>query len=200
MLRVRLVGVALSVACLVAAVAVGPGAAAAEPCLQVRDDAPCLTYEPASGAPGTYVTFSGQVDPEDIRLWAKTWRQLDLWGMYRAFPDGGPTGTHCELMVPLRKLRIDFDKESGAVSGSFTLGSHGNCMQEERSFPAFPGRYNLVAGCTACVFGEYRVSAGVLPTTGSDAGTHAAVGIAFLVLGGVALAQARRSKREGVRH
>ncbi len=198
MFRLRLFGVALSVACLFAPVAVGPAASADEPCLQVWDDTPCLTYEPASGAPGTFVTFSGQVDPEGIKQWTKTWRQLDIAGMYRDFPDGGPTGTSCELMVPLRQLRIDLDEESGAVSGSFTLGSHGNCMQEERSFPAFPGRYHLVAGCTACVFGEYRVSAAVLPATGTDAGIPAAVGIALLVLGGAAVALTRRPRREGI--
>jgi LPXTG-motif cell wall-anchored protein len=141
------------------------------------------------------VTFSGQVDLEDIKQWTKTWRQLDIAGMYRDFPDGGPTGAACELLVGLPGFRIHLDKGSGEVSGSFTLGSHGNCFQEQRSYPAYPGRYYLTAGCMACVFGEYQLTAGTLPATGGHAEQSTAVGITLLVLGAVALALARRRRR-----
>ena len=191
MLR-RVVAGALSFVVAVLAVALGPSVANAAPCEQLSDDMPCLSFSPESGAPGTFVTFKGHVDRDDLKVWKQSFGAHDLRAMYHDFPNGGPTGKSCELIVGLRGFRVNLDPASGDISGSFTVGSRGNCNQEQRSYSAYPGLYNLTAGCVACVFAQYRVTGATLPATGADTAGLVALGLGLCLVGACTIAMATR--------
>ncbi len=164
--------------------------------MQRDDDMPCLVFTPASGGPGTLVRFSGVVDRDDVKVW-KQYFGSEMHGMYRDFPDGGPTGDACELIVGLSGFNASLDATTRKVSGSFTIGSSGNCRQEMRSYPAYPGTYNLTAGCVSCVFAEYRVTPATLPATGTDTAGLVALGLGLCLTGAGAVALRPRAGQQG---
>lgn len=167
---------------LAASVVLTPGVASAEVC-RTQDQYLCLTFSPASAETGARVTFTGSVDPKDLSTWRKAWTRKTGIGMYRDFPAGSPL-SGCELSVSNGPSAIHLDTTTGEVSGFFVVGSHGNCMQQTKGYPTQPGRYYLTAGCTACVFAEYRILPRRLPATGSSTWPWGVLGLLLCVAGG----------------
>lgn len=163
-----------------------------EQCAQLYEDSPCLVFSPKSASPGSLVTFTGDID-DNLKQWKRDFGRSSLRGMYGNFLEGGPTGDACELLVGLHGFKADVDTTTGEVSGSFTLGKYGNCKQEERTYPAYPGTYYLTAGCLSCAFAEYQVTAAEsaksskpadkLPRTGANTLPLVAMGLMMCVAG-----------------
>lgn len=173
-------------------VVTGPVANADE-CQRIDGQSPCLTFQPETARPGTRVTFSGFVDDEDIKQWWDAWKSRSNIGMYRDFPAGGPVGGACELLVSGGNLSaIHLNVATGRVTGSFVVGTSGNCNQTQRSYPTSAGLYYLTAECVACGFAQYRVTASRLPATGGASPGFAAFGLLLIAAGSLLIGAARR--------
>ena len=138
---------------------------------------PRLELRPASGPAGTYVTISGQLNPEQVRADDPYFRHpayFDLiTDVYAGCGKGpsecsaGPAGlAGCELIVGLSDPLISLDAVTGRVSGSFTVGAQGTCFQDRPTgYPqaTLPGRYDLAIGCHACSFALFTVTGSPAP-------------------------------------
>jgi hypothetical protein len=148
---------------------------------------PQLTLRPASGPVGTYVTISGQLNPEQVRANEPYFQHpayfnliTDVWAdcakAPHAYPydcSAGPASlAGCELIVGVIHPLISLDTATGRVSGSFTVGGEGTCFQDrptEHPQATLPGRYDVAIGCHACSFALFRVTGSPAPTSTSTA-------------------------------
>ncbi len=108
---------------------------------------PQLKLRPASGPVGTYVTISGQLNPEQVRANEPYFQHpayftliTDVWADCAKAPHAaylydcstGPASlAGCELIVGLIHPLINLDTATGRVSGSFTVGGEGTCFQDD---------------------------------------------------------------------
>ncbi|HVF14208.1 MAG TPA: hypothetical protein VM942_06380, partial [Acidimicrobiales bacterium] len=72
---------------------------------------------------------------------------------------GGPSD--CDFYAPAdHDVQVSAD---GHLSGSFAVPDHGDCRQSSTSLPIEAGTYRIVYQCTACIIGEFDVTASGVP-------------------------------------
>ncbi len=186
----------LSIVALTLMVYAGPAQAAG--CPGLAPDDPCLTLTPAAGPVGTRVTISGRIT-HDVAMWRDEFRDPAYFVLYADFASGSGLPKDCELLVGADHGRIAIATD-GTVTGSFTVGSTGDCFQDDSGeHPVQPARYILSVGCHACGVADFTVTRGSLPFTGSArllAST--AVGFAASTLGVFLVVVGRRRPRKYV--
>jgi len=151
----------------VAAPAVAANAARAH-CRHWEGDptTPCLVVTPLNGPVGTHVRFHGTVPHDQINKYNEAWHNQPFYGLTGEFPSSSRFPQGCELILPAKGLRIALDTLSGAVRGSFTVGSRGTCSQDGGTpkagtkYDALPGRYSLFVGSLSTYIANFRVTPG----------------------------------------
>ncbi len=186
---------ALSMLC-VAVLASGPAAFAAD------SADPTLTLTPASGPPGTHVTISGRLTAAQIPVWAQMLTLTPTWDFFALLTDLSPTCSpasansctlgpaslkNCELLVDAYDHTIHLDTSTGVVTGSFVVGSTGNCVQSDpdaATHTAPPGVYSLAISCGACQVATFTLTQGAtLPFTGFPVGNAILCASGLVVVG-----------------
>jgi hypothetical protein len=121
---------------------------------------PQLQLRPASGPVGTYVTISGQLNPDQVRATEPEFQRPAYFNLITDVFVGcakdpgdcsaGPASlAGCELIVGLIQPHITLDTATGRVNGSFTVGGEGTCFQDRPTeYPqaTMLGPYDLAIG------------------------------------------------------
>jgi len=161
---------------------------------------PTFTLTPAMGPPGTHVTISGRLSPAQIPIFAPRLTKLDFFTLVADLSatcnpaagfgcTPGPASLEgCELYVDTSNQTMQVDSSTGRVTGSFVVGSTGNCTMsypDAATHSAPPGRYSLAISCGACQFATFTLTepAATLPATGFPIAAESLCALGLLVLG-----------------
>ncbi|HEY8728585.1 MAG TPA: hypothetical protein VIL94_03310 [Acidothermaceae bacterium] len=191
--RLILTAVAMASAAVVMAF---PAAASAD------STTPTFTLTPATGPAGTHVTITGQLSATQLPVWVPMLKAPEIFTLLTdisascepttATPCApAPTGlVGCELLDGAVGGVIHVEESTGAVTGSFIVGTTGTCVQstpDAASHVAPPGRYALSVGCPACEVGAFTLTAAsaapTLPAAGFPSAPAMVVGVVLIAAG-----------------
>lgn len=106
---------------------------------------PQVKATPASAKPGTRVRIEGSGFTDE--QWAA--QNASLWLVL----EGGGCSLYAEAAHSVRV-------SGGRLTGEFTVPNRGQCRQSDTGDePVVAGRYRIAFSCTACIIGEFRVTA-----------------------------------------